>query len=546
MRRTLVLTGLIVVFLAAVPGSGLGSATAARGMGWMPAGLADAIHARLGAGAIASSSAGRPQVGAAHFGFSVAVSADGTTALVGAVDAHRREGVAYIFRVSAEGTWASSSTPVATLAPPTTKRNQHFGFDLALSADGTTAAVSAPGLAGDSPGGAIYVFHVSAENAWASSSAPTATLTATDVPLLGFALALSPDGTTLLVGAPQLNAQKGGALVYHVASEDSWTSTSTPTAVLSDAAQGPDDAVVGFSVAISGDGTTALLGDPFNPSGGGAYLYHAATEDTWTTSTAPTAILTDTNSVKNDILGIGLALSGDGTVAFVGAPVVSGPGAGYVDVFHSSSEAAWVGASTPTAKLAGPTGAASHEFGFDIAVSSDGATALVEAPASHAGAHAPFMSFIFRVADEASWASTPTPTATLTGSRGRDGTGYDLPRDGAALSADGATALSGAPGFRFGTGAADVFHASDASSWPAKSKPSATLTDSALFDCVVPRLVGLRLSAAKGALKKRSCRLGKVTRVVQEKGKHGHVVEQSRLPWARLPAGTKIAVHVKK
>src|SRR4051812_7857560 len=103
MRPRLVLASAFAVVLTAalVPGSGLGASSApVRGARWIPAGLADAVHARLGAGRIGSSSAATAQVGPANLGFSVALSADGATALVGAPHVHGGVGAAYIFHAS--------------------------------------------------------------------------------------------------------------------------------------------------------------------------------------------------------------------------------------------------------------------------------------------------------------------------------------------------------------------------------------------------------------------------------------------------------------
>jgi len=532
---------LVIAVTALLPGPGIASTARGAWMHEVPAGLAGAIHARLGAGTIWSSSVQQAQVGPANLGFSVALSADGTTALVGAPHVHHNEGAAYIFHASDAGSWSSSATPIAALTHPSAA--QGFGFDVALSADGTTAFVGATSANG--PPGAIYVFHVSAEDAWASSSTPTATLTKSDASLIGYVLAVSPDGTTLVAGDPLHDSSAGAAFVFHVSSEEAWASTSTPTATLSNAGEDPNDFGVGVSVAISGDGTTALVSDAFNPSGGGAYVYRVPAEDAWTSSSTPTAILSDANSTPKDLLGVGLALSGDGTVAFLGAPAPNTSLAGYVDVFHTSGEAAWASTSMPTATLTKAGGPAGADFGFTVSVSSDGTTALVTAPRPHAPRGAAYLSYIFRASSEGAWASSSAPTATLTGSHGRNKDGYDLPRAGGALSADGATALVGAPGFRFGTGAADVFHVSDASSWPANSTPTAILTDSALLDCVVPKLTGLKIPAAKSALTARSCRLGRVRRV-HARGKRGRVISQSQKRGARLPVGAKVAVKVAK
>jgi hypothetical protein len=549
--RFLVTSAFVVAAMAALlPASGLGSSAApGRAAAWLPAGLTHAIHARLGAGTIGSGAPSGAQAGPANFGFSVALSADGTTALVGAPHVRHDVGAAYIFHASDAGSWSSSATPVAALTHPTSSTG-HVGFDVALSADGTTAFVGAPGSLGQSSSaGAIYVFQASAEDAWASSSTPTATLTASGALLLGYVLATSPDGTTLVAGAPFADAQAGGGYVFHVPSEGAWASTSTPTATLSNAGESQNDSAVGLSVAISGDGTTVLLSDAVNPSGGGAYVYHVAAEDAWTSLPTPTAILSDASSTAGDYLGVGLALSGDGTVAFLGAPSLGDnshyPGLGYVDVFHASTEAAWASTSTPTATLTTAGSSPGDELGFTVKVSSDGTTALVNAPNPYAKRGAAYASYIFQVSGEGAWASSSAPTATLTGSHGRTGDSYDVPRDGGALSADGATALVAAPGSRFGTGATDVFHVSDAASWASSSTPTAVLTDSALVDCVVPKLKGLKVAAAKAALTARSCRLGKVSRL-HAKGKRGRVVSQNRIPGARLPAGAKVAVKIKK
>ena len=541
LRRRLVFASAIAVVMAAafLTGSGVGSSVAAtRDAHGIPASLTAAIHARLGAWTIRSSWAARSTEGP-RVGDSVAVSADGTTALAAAPFVGNGKGAAYVFHASDAGSWSSSETPTAALTnKPGPAKDQNFGLGIALSADGTTAFVGAP-LAGGGVSGAISVFHVSAEDAWASSSTPTATLKVSDGLFVGSSLALSPDGTTLVAGAPYYNGLAGAAYVFHVSSEGAWASTSTPTATLSNAAENPNDIAVGDAVAISGDGTTALLSDSQNPSGGGAYVYHVSAEDAWTTSSTPTAILSDANSASNDFLGTSVALSGDGTVAFLGAPGVNA-GRGAVDIFHTSGEAAWASTSTPTATLTKAGGLAGDGLGARVAVSADGTTALVTAPGLDGKRGG---SYIFRVSGEGAWASSSAPTATLTdsGGRARDSLGW-----GPALSADGATAVVGAPGVRSETGAVDVFHVPDASSWASSSTPTAILTVSALARCVVPRVKGLTVIAAKSALRARSCRLGRVRRVVHGRARKGHVVSQSRTAGSRLAVGTKVAIKVKK
>jgi len=236
-------------------------------------------------------------------------------------------------------------------------------------------------------------------------------------------------------------------------------------------------------------------------------------------------------------LGYDVALSEDGTVALLGAPRVK-TYTGAADVFRASGGAAWVSTSTPTATLTIAGGSAGNFFGLRVALSTDGTTALVTAPGRKAQRGA---AFIFRVDDVEAWASSVTPTATLADSGGAP---KDILGIGLGVSADGATALVGVPYARFATGAADLFHVSEASSWASSSTPTAILTNSALDACVVPKLKRLTVPAARSALKARKCRLGRVRRVAHAGAKRGRVFSQSRPPGWRLAVNTRVGVKV--
>jgi hypothetical protein len=464
------------------------------------------------------------------------LSADGTTALVSAYGVANEKGAVYIYHVSGADSWASSSTPAATLTRPGSA-HQLFGFSVALSADGTTAFVGAP-FAGET--GAVEVFHVANEDAWASTSTPAATLTASGDILIGVSVAASPDGTTVVVGAPFYGTLTRAAYVFHVASEDGWASSSTPTAILSYSSESQANRVYGPAVAISGDGTTALLGDSESHSyAGAAYLFHVASEAAWASSSAPTAILTRATGVANDLFAASLTLSNDGTTAFLGAPFVKGH-TGEVDVFHAAAEDAWASSSTPAAILTDAAGARDDLLGDHVAVSSDGTTAVVTAPGVH---HKTGAAYVFRVADEGAWTSSAAPTATLTNSAG---VRNDVLGVGLGSSADGATVLLGAPWVNWKTGAADVFHVADAGSWVTGSTPNATLTNSALPKprCIVPRLRGYHVPLARAFLAYENCRLGKVRHVHSTRKLRRRIVSQSPAPRRNLPPGSKVNVKV--
>src|SRR5581483_10381238 len=209
--------------------------------------------------------------GSDSFGYSVALSADGTTALVGALEALPfRVGAAFVFHVPSAASWSTTSSPTATLSIGSGNLGQ-VGNAVALSADGTTALVG-------TSGGVAYVFHVPTEGSWSTTSSPTATLTAPDPTGFGSAVALSADGTTALVGAAQVGPNHvetgaGAAYVFHVPTEASWSTTSSPTATLTKSGGATGD-WLGYSVALSADGMTSLVGAPQVSSGtGAAYLY---------------------------------------------------------------------------------------------------------------------------------------------------------------------------------------------------------------------------------------------------------------------------------
>jgi Divergent InlB B-repeat domain len=497
-------------------------------------------------------------VGGDQIGSAVSLSADGLTALVGADGVNSGTGAAYVFHVASETSWTGSiSSPTRTLTNGSGSDGDGLGSSAALSSDGTTALITAGGA------GAAYVYQASAADAWASApnTAPTATLTDSNVSGLGAAVALSNNGTTALVGA------SGAADVFHVSTETSWTGSISPAATLTDSNEsnlgssvalssdgatalvgapsaadvfvsgsgqgswgsltapaatltGPSGdpsggygyslalssdgttALVGAkgaayifqtssswaassavvatlvgasgssafaSVALSSDGTTALIGESDADGGAGAaYIFHASTEDSWASNPAPSATLTNTPSTSTDGLGKSVALASDGQLALVGAPGVNS-GAGAVYVFYVSSVGLWTGSiSNPTATLISSSPSASDQLGSAVALSSDGTTALTSAPGKNAA-------YVFQATGENAWASAPTtPIATLT--NGSSSLGSAI-----ALSGDGKTALFGASSANFSAGAAYLYHVSSEQSWESSTAPTATLTKSSNF-----------------------------------------------------------------
>jgi hypothetical protein len=187
----------------------------------------------------------------------VALSADGTTAIVGGPADNQGAGAAWVFTLS--GTvWAQQSKLVGTGA-----FGGAFGSSVALSADGNTAIVG---------GWADYYWAVGAAwvftrsgSVWTQGSklVGAGALSARQ----GWSVALSADGNTAIVGGPADNGGAGAAWVF-TRSGDTWTQGSKLFATDAVGAAGQ-----GWSVAISIDGNTAIVGGPTDGSGGAAWVY---------------------------------------------------------------------------------------------------------------------------------------------------------------------------------------------------------------------------------------------------------------------------------
>jgi hypothetical protein len=135
-----------------------------------------------------------------RFGVSAALSADGTTALLGAQDDDepngRNAGSAYVFTRS-DGSWSQQQK----LSADDGDADDRFGESAALSADGTTALLGAFG--DEDPNGpeagSAYVFTRS-DGSWSQQQKLSAD-DGDDNDGFGFPAALSADGTTALLGA---------------------------------------------------------------------------------------------------------------------------------------------------------------------------------------------------------------------------------------------------------------------------------------------------------------------------------------------------------
>lgn len=312
----------------------------------------------------------KDEVGNANFGSSVALSADGTTVLIGGpYDQFRagNTGAAWVFTRSGR-VWKQQGPK---LIGPGEVGAGDFGSSVALSADGNTALVG--GFADNTYQGATWVYTRSSGVWQLQGSKLTATgeIGGGD---FGRSVALSADGNTALIGGDGDNGATGAAWTFTRSGAGVWGQQAKLTAANPTAA----DAYFGSSVALSDDGNTALIGGPgATGAPGAAWAFTRSGVGTWTQQGAQ---LTGGGETGAGRFGQSVALGADGNSALIGGPTdvpVSYPpiaGVGAAWMFGRSSAGAW---SQQGPKLTGTGESGNGIFGQSVALSSDGATALV-------------------------------------------------------------------------------------------------------------------------------------------------------------------------
>jgi hypothetical protein len=180
------------------------------------------------------------------------------------------------------------------------------GRTVSLSGDGNTAML---GGGGDDGAGAVWVFNRSG-SVWTQQGSKLVGAGAVGNANQGDAVALSGDGNTAIVGGPADNSFTGAAWVFTL-SGGIWAQQGSKL-VGSDAV-GPL-VLQGLSVALSADGNTAIVGGYGDNSDTGAAWVFTRGNGAWTQGIK----LVGTGAVGPAYQGWSVALSGDGNTAIVG------------------------------------------------------------------------------------------------------------------------------------------------------------------------------------------------------------------------------------
>jgi hypothetical protein len=304
------------------------------------------------------------------FGRALAISADGNTVLVGAPRQDEQQGAAWVFMRS-EGKWSRASE--LTGAGETAEGR--FGRAVALSGDGNTAVISAPG--NQAGHGGAWVFTRSGSS-WSQQGEPLTGAGEDGEGHFGASIALSEDGSTALIGAPGDDGYLGAAWVF-TRSGEAWSEDGPKLA--GGGASG--EAHFGYSVALSGEGTTALIGGRRQEEGAGAAWVFTSSVGEWSEQGPP---LTGGDEAGEEF-GYSVALAGDGNTALIGAPH-NGDSRGSAWLFERSGTS-WGGVNRRFEGGTLETGKGS--FGSSVSLSGDGRSALVGAETDHAKVGAAFI-----------------------------------------------------------------------------------------------------------------------------------------------------------
>ena len=314
------------------------------------------------------------------FGSSVALSSDGNTLIVGSPNHNNREGSAYIFDWNGID-WIQRGNYLSMIEG---RPLDLFGSSVSISGDGLIAVIGCPndyttntssffGAPLVSQHGSAWVFKwngVSWEIMGDSIRGSNG-----GVSDYGRSVHISRNGTNIIINSqnqllPGSNIRTGSAAIFYFNGND-WIQRGN---ILPSAYYGNGGAAFNSSVSFSADGLFAIVGSP--ASGQGSARVFSWNGVQWGGRGNP---LTPADGNVGDQFGASVALSADGSTAIIGGPrddIDGHSDQGAARVFDWNGRE-WVqrgGTLTPIGAQAGA------RFGSSVALSSDGDTAFLGGP----------------------------------------------------------------------------------------------------------------------------------------------------------------------
>jgi hypothetical protein len=295
-------------------------------------------------------------VGLSEQGYSVAISSDGNTAVVGGVKDNNFAGAVWVFTRSG-GLWTQQGSKLVGTGAVGSDVEQ--GSSVAISSDGNTLVEG--GRDDNSFAGAIWVFTRSG-GVWTQQGSKLVGTGAVGSPVYqGTSVAISSDGNTLVEGAYNDNNQKGAVWVF-TRSGGAWTQQGSK--MVGSGAVG-NLVWQGTSVSISSDGNTLAEGGYEDNGGAGAVWIFTRSSGVWSQQGPKIA---GSGSVGNQVYqGISVRLSSDGNTLADGG-YYDNNGTGAVWIFTRSGSV-WTQMGQ---KLIGTGAVGGASQGISVAISPDG------------------------------------------------------------------------------------------------------------------------------------------------------------------------------
>jgi hypothetical protein len=299
-------------------------------------------------------------VGATQLGTSVAISADGSTVIAGGSGDNDNVGAAWVF-TRTSGIWTQQG---GKLVGSGSTGYAMQGASVGISADGNTVAIGGDGDGGAV--GAVWIFTRSA-GSWSQAGSKLVGSGYDGNVSQGSALALSGDGQTLVIGSA-LEGQ-GTAPVWVFVNSGGWQQQGS---YLTATGAVPDPDGQNTSLAVSHDGNTFVLGENQDNDQTGAAWIFTRTSGIWTQDGSK---LVGSGATGKAGQGGAVAISKDGgTIAVGGDDDNSDQGAVWVFQYVSGN---WLQVGE---KLVGTGASGSAIQGTGVALSGDGRTILSGGP----------------------------------------------------------------------------------------------------------------------------------------------------------------------
>ena len=298
---------------------------------------------------------GTGNTGVSGQGKSVAVSADGNTAIVGGYNDNSIRGAAWVF-IRSGGMWTQQGSILYGSGGSWAQQ----GMSVSISADGNTVII---GGNNDNNGqGAAWVWTRSG-GVWTQQGNKLVGTGNTGAANQGVSVSLSADGNTALIGGSNDNSQLGATWVW-TRSGGVWTQQGSK--LVGNGNVGASNQ--GNSVSVSADGNTAIIGGYNDNTQQGAAWVWNRTGGVWTQQGSK---LVGTGNISAANQGISVSVSADGNTAMVG---------GYNDNYGRGAAWIWTrsgGVWTQQGnKLVGTGNSGTAMQGSSVSVSADGNTAI--------------------------------------------------------------------------------------------------------------------------------------------------------------------------